>query len=249
MKDYFLILTLSIPLMLLGCNIHTRELHWGYEGDRGPEHWWRIKPEYSICRDGKNQSPVNIAEVEKADLTDIEFSYQDTSLKIIKTDYTVFLKYPPGSTFNANGRTYELIQFHFHAPSEHTVEKHTYAMEAHLVHTSPEGEPAVLGIFFVEGKYNNALGTLWENLPPKNVRRKISRKIIINAADLLPDDKTYFHYTGSLTTPPCNEGVKWYIMKTPVEASHKQISTFTSLFPQNTRPVQPLNDRVIQLSR
>ncbi len=248
MKGYFLVLTLAIPLMLLGCNIRSRKLQWGYEGERGPERWWKIKPEYSICKDGKNQSPVNIADVEKANLTDIEFSYQDTSLKIIKTEHTVFLKYPPGSTFKANGQTYELIQFHFHAPSEHTEKGQTFDMEMHLVHKSPEGELAVIGTFLVEGNYNSALGTLWENLPPKNIRRKISRNIIINAANLLPDDKTYFHYTGSLTTPPCTEGVKWYIMKTPVEVSKKQISTFTSLFPNNARPIQPLNGRLIQLS-
>ncbi len=227
----------------------AHEVHWGYEGEQGPQNWGSLKPEYALCGEGKSQSPINIANAQEAELAEIKFSYNDSGLKIINNGHTIQINYAPGSTVEIGGKTYDLLQFHFHTPSEHTVDGNAYNMEMHLVHKNAEGELAVVGVFMQEGASNPIIETLWSNLPEKENEEKDVSAVQINAANLLPADKAYYHYSGSLTTPPCSEAVNWNVLKTPVEVSSEQVATFAAIFKANARPVQPLNDRVLQVSK
>jgi carbonic anhydrase len=227
---------------------HGHSAHWGYEGEIGPAHWGDLSPEYSACKEGKMQSPVDITGAVKADLDDIEFNYNDVPLMIINNGHAIQVNYAGDSSIEVNGKEYKLLQFHFHGPSENTVNGKPYDMEAHLVHKSSDGELAVVAVFMKKGKKNDFIQTLWKYMPEEEGKERSVRSVKINASQLLPADKTYYSFTGSLTTPPCSEGVKWMVMKTPIEVSAKQIAKFSSIFEMNARPVQPLNGRIIKVS-
>lgn len=224
--------------------------HWTYEGDNGPVHWGELSPEFVICKTGKHQSPVDIKESKKAD-KEIAYKvdYKASPLKIINNGHTIQVNYAPGSTIAINGKTYQLLQFHFHHPSEHTFTGKDYPMELHLVHKNDKGELAVVGVFMSEGKENAAIKTIWDNLPDKvNVEKSVP-SVNINASELLPQMDSLFVYSGSLTTPPCSEDVSWNIVKSHIEVSKAQIDKFTSVVGKNARPVQPINDRQLQESK
>ena len=222
--------------------------HWTYGGSAGPGNWGKLKPEYSTCGAGVQQSPVDIAVSHSidADLSEIEFFYRPTNLNVLNNGHTIQANYGEGSTITVNGDNYELLQFHFHTPSEHTLNGEAYDMEVHLVHKNAEGKLAVVGIFMEEGSANNALEPVWQNMPAKaDITNKVA-SIKINGADLLPNDSSeYFHYKGSLTTPPCTESVSWYVLKTPTQVSAEQIEAFASLVQENARPTQPLHRRFV----
>ena len=225
--------------------------HWTYGGGAGPDNWGKLKPEYSTCGAGVQQSPIDIAVSNSidADLSEIEFFYRPTDLNVLNNGHTIQANYGEGSTITVNGDSYELLQFHFHAPSEHTLNGKAYDMEVHFVHKNTQGELAVVGIFMEKGSANAALETIWENMPAKaNTTHKLSG-ISIHGKDLLPGDASeYFHYKGSLTTPPCTESVSWYVLKTPIQVSAEQIDAFASLVPDNARPIQPLHRRFVLIA-
>lgn len=221
------------------------EVHWGYEGHEGPSHWGDMKPEYGTCKTGHEQSPVDIKGAAKGDGHNLEINYQPSALKVINNGHTVQVNYDAGSTFTLDGKTYNLVQFHFHTPSEYIVNGKAYPMEWHLVHKSDDGKLAVIGVFFKEGKKNDTLETVWKNLPKKVKEENVVSGVQINAKDLLPANYSHWHLAGSLTTPPCSEGVTWTVMQTPLEASKDQIKNWKSLFKVNARPVQPLHGRQI----
>ncbi|WP_461830086.1 carbonic anhydrase [Aquifex sp.] len=218
---------------------------WSYQGEKGPEHWGDIKPEYIMCKIGKNQSPVDIKRVVEAELKELEIHYKPGAHTIKNTGKTIKVLYESGSYVVIDGIKFELKQFHFHSPSEHTINGKSYPFEAHLVHADKDGNLAVIGILFKEGKKNPVIEELWKHVPSESGKEaKLPKKI--NAYELLPEKKKYYRYSGSLTTPPCTEGVRWIVMVEEVELSKEQIEKFRKLMGGDTnRPVQPLNARVI----
>ncbi len=226
------------------------EPHWGYTGHEGPEYWGELSPEFLTCRTGLSQSPIDVSDTVNADLGDIEFSYNNTPLKILNNGRTIKINYAPGSYIKAGGKVYQLLQFQFHSPSENIFHGVPYAMEAHLVHKSEDGQLGVVGVFMKEGRHNPFIQTLWDNLPHDINKEERHHNIMLNAYSLLPHNGTYYHWSGSLTTPPCSEGVQWYLFNEPIEVSSAQVEKFVSLVQHNARPVQPLHGRgVIKVSK
>ncbi len=218
--------------------------HWGYEGDAAPEHWGGMKEEYALCGSGKMQSPVDIRDDQAGALSAIEFNYQAVSNpQVVNNGHTIQVNYAAGSYAVIHGKRYDLLQFHFHSPSEHTLYGKPADMVAHLVHKAADGELAVVAVLFNKSSENAVLKPVWEGMPHHEGKGTVMATI--NAADLLPADHSYFHYVGSLTTPPCSEGVKWQVLKNPVSVSADQVAAFTGIFPHSVRPVQPLNTRSV----
>ena len=222
------------------------EVHWGYQGEGAPANWGELKPEFALCAKGLTQSPIDIAKTYKTKLDKIEFAYKETPLKIINNGHSVQVNYDPGSFVTIDGQKFELVQFHFHAPSEHTVKGAFYDMELHLVHKNDRGELAVVGVFMKKGKDNKVIQVLWDNLPKELNKENAVDGLSVNVSGLLPKDTNYYHYYGSLTTPPCSEGVNWSVVKTPIEVSEAQIEQFRkALGFDNNRPVLPVNKRFV----
>jgi carbonic anhydrase len=216
--------------------------HWTYEGEEGPSHWGELDPAYEICGTGKSQSPIDIAAPSEQDLANIVFHYQPSEVNILNNGHTVQVNYDPGSYIELDGVRYDVAQFHYHAPSEHEIDGKLFAAELHLVHKSADGKLAVAGLLLQAGTANAAFDPFINNLPAAT-SEVIDAGVKINAIDFLPSIQTTYRYSGSLTTPPCSEGVSWLVMTTPVELSAAQLSKLESLFEGNNRPVQPLNDR------
>ncbi len=219
--------------------------HWGYIGEQGPENWGKLSPEFSSCDLGTAQSPININSPIEANLDELEIDYQSSPLRIINNGHTIQVNYQSESVLKLDGETYKLVQFHFHHPSEHKVNSQNFPMELHLVHQNEKGSLAVLGVFLKQGKANKALESIWEVLPEKKGKEQIIPNVEINASELLPTDKEFYRYYGSLTTPPCSEKVNWIVYKKPIEVSVAQVQKFSKLFPLNARPVQNLNRRFL----
>lgn len=222
----------------------TDKAHWGYEGHEGPAHWGDLAAEYATCKTGKSQSPINITVARPAGLADIKFNYQPSALDVINNGHTIQVNYAEGSSLEVGGKQYKLLQFHFHSPSEHTVDGKPYDMVAHLVHQAADGQLGVIGVLMQKGKTNAVIDTIWANLPKQAGDHK-QADTRINVADLLPASHTYYNYSGSLTTPPCSEGVNWMVLQSPVEISAEQLAAFTNIISNNVRPVQPLHERSI----
>jgi carbonic anhydrase len=218
---------------------------WAYSGAEGPEHWGYLKTEYGSCMRGHQQSPIDIRDAHDADLPPIHFDYKPTALKVIDNGHTIQVNYDRNSSITVGNRRYELIQFHFHHPSEEEIEGRTYDMVVHLVHRDQDGKLAVVAVLLTKGRANAMLQELWQHLPEEKEKETLIHGVEINAADLLPADRGYYSFPGSLTTPPCTEGVSWFVLKTPTEVSSAEIMQFGALYPHNARPVQPLNRRTI----
>ena len=217
--------------------------HWSYEGEGGPQHWGDIETGFSACAKGKEQSPIDITKPIGQDVSNLVFHYhQPTQVHILNNGHTVQVNYDPGSSIDVEGIPYELKQFHFHAPSEHSINGTLADAELHLVHKNAKGGLAVVGVLIKKGADHPAFTPLLNSFPIKEgPEQQIHQNI--NAADLLPAQRTAYLYNGSLTTPPCTEGVKWFVLKKTIELSEKQLTTFTDIFRGNNRPVQILNKR------
>ena len=224
---------------------------WSYAGPAGPEHWGDLDPEYAACN-GKEQSPIDIRHTVKANLPAIRFEYKSGPLKIINNGYTaVRVNYPPGNgNFVIVGdKRYELTQFHFHRPSEEQLNGKSYDMVLHLMHQSSYAKIAGVAVFLKAGAPNATIRQLWRFMPPTPGKEQEIGGVAANPAGLLPPKMAYYTYMGSLTAPPCTEGVTWFVLKTPVEISPGQIAAFAKLYPHDVRPPQPLNGRIIQESQ
>ncbi|MCF6155647.1 MAG: carbonic anhydrase family protein [Candidatus Brocadia sp.] len=235
--------------LFAGVGEHIPSDHWDYEGEQGPDHWGELKREYCKCKTGDMQSPIGISITEKAKMENIIFHYYPTPLKIINNGHTIQVNYGKGSSISIGHKRFELIQFHFHTPSEHIIHGKHYDMEAHLVHKGEHGEIAVVAVLIEAGKENAFIKTLWSNFPKDVGKEHIVSDIRICASQLLPKNATgYYNYTGSLTTPPCNEIVNWFILKTPIEVSKAGVGKFSSIFKYDARPIQPVHGRVVKES-
>jgi carbonic anhydrase len=254
-----LVLILIVGLLLSACRANTPSAeqaaeptgteadqppHWTYEGEEGPENWGELDPAFATCDSGAQQSPIDISVPETEDLANIVFAYQPGEATAVNNGHTVQVNYDTGNYIEVDGQRYDLIQHHFHAPSEHTVGGRPYEAEIHFVHRNAEGQLAVVGILLEEGTDNAAFGPLVDALPAEEGAEQ-ALGAAINAADFLPVEQTTFRYSGSLTTPPCSEGVSWLVMTTPVQLAADQIASFETAFTGNNRPVQAQNDRLV----
>jgi carbonic anhydrase len=225
------------------------EKHWSYHGAGGPEHWAKLNPDFAACAQGKRQSPIDIKDGARLELEPIRFDYKPVPLRIVDSGHTVQVNYAEGSHITVAGERYELKQFHFHKPSEERVDGRWFDMVAHLVHRSADARLAVVAVLFEARQQPNAfLRALWPHLPLEAGREFAPAEVTIDATALLPETRTYFTYIGSLTTPPCTEGVLWIVLKTPLEVSPEQVAVFGKLYSANARPVQPANGRLIKES-
>lgn len=234
-------------ILLSACTqqkVETAPPHWTYEGEEGPSHWDELDESYAACG-GLYQSPIDIASSAQEDLANISLHYQPSEVSILNNGHTVQVNYDAGSYIEMDGARYDVTQFHYHTPSEHSIDGRSFAAEFHIVHKSADGKLAVIGILLEEGAKNNAYQPFVDNLPTQKSEAH-DAGVTINAADLLPTVQTTFRYSGSLTTPPCTEGVNWLLMTTPVELSAEQLHALESLFEEgNNRPVQPAHDRTL----
>lgn len=222
---------------------------WDYGKEHGPLHWGEIKPQFAQCTAGQRQSPIDIRKTEKADLPAIEFDYQPSPLRIVDNGHTVMVTYAAGSSIRVADVRYALKQFHFHRPSESMIHGRSYDMELHLVHADETGHLAVVAVLLEQGPENALVRELWKNVPREKEKEAVLEAVRINAADLLPGDRGYYTFEGSLTTPPCTEDVTWLVLKRPVTISAEEIAQFAKLYPRDARPAQPLHGRVVRESR
>jgi carbonic anhydrase len=221
--------------------------HWEYSGENGPEAWGQLRPEFSTCATGRRQSPIDIRDGIAVQLEPIAFEYRPSRFSVIDNGHTVQVDLPPGNTIGVLGRRFELKQFHFHRPSEERIQGKQYEMVAHLVHQDTEGRLAVVAVLLDRGAAQPLIQAVWNALPlEKHEAQAAPGTIDLN--QLLPEDRRYYTYMGSLTTPPCTEGVLWMVLKTPVPVSAEQIDIFAHLYPMNARPLQPAAGRLIKES-
>ena len=241
-------LLFAVALTALLMNALAEENHWGYEGEEGPNYWGELSDDYALCADGSAQSPIDISDAAELDLVDIEFNYGDTANRIFNNGHTIQVNVDEGSGIVYNGISYNLLQFHFHNPSEHTINGQAAAMEIHFVHQDPNsGALAVVGIMLTEGERGNeAYGAVFDHLPAEAGEPEASGNALSLAA-LLPPSRTFYTYQGSLTTPPCSEIVRWLLLDTPIELSGAQIDAFAAIHQGNARPIQPRGKRDLLL--
>ena len=224
--------------------------HWSYGGEGGPSHWAELDVANAACA-GKGQSPIDIhtTDARSTQLPALDFHYQPVPLRIVDNGHSIQVNYDPGSWLSLDGERYDLVQFHFHRPSEEEIDGKRFAMVAHLVHRDAAGHLAVVAVPLQPGDENALVETLWRNLPKAGEEEVTNAAVTINAASLLPATFGYYAYSGSLTTPPCSEGVRWLVLKTPTEVSDQEVSLFAARYPNNARPVQPLNGRQVLSSQ
>ena len=228
---------------------HDPKHSWDYGEALGPDHWGDLKPEFAMCKAGHRQSPIDIHDAKKADLPLIRFDYQSSSLRIIDNGHTIMVNYAPGSFMSVDGKRYELKQFHFHRPSEEKINGKAFDMCLHLVHVDQAGKLAVVTVLLREGPENPLVDELWKELPQEKEKEDRLDNIQIDVSRMLPSDRAYYTFSGSLTTPPCSEDVTWFVLKNPTPVSAQEIEKFSQLYRNNARPTQPLYDRVVQESQ
>ncbi len=217
---------------------------WSYDG-KGTD-WGTLSKDYAVCSSGKEQSPINIqtGDIPRAELSIPKINWKSFTPEIVNNGHTIQVNTDGKAGFTkVNGKKYQLLQFHFHHGSEHTLNDEQSPMEVHFVHQSEEGDLLVVGAMIEEGEENQALKALWSNIPEKKVSEKLAEKF--DSYSLIPEDHAAFRYKGSLTTPPCTEIVTWNLMEKPVTASKEQIEAFAKLYPNNFRPVQDVNRRFV----
>lgn len=248
----------SLPLLALlalaaGCSHAPKSQHWSYEGPAGPARWAELTSAYAACREGHRQSPVDIATGTAVRLTGEEkrralrmyLTRPRGAASEVNTGHTIQVNHAGGDTLEIGGTPYALVQYHFHAPSEHTVDGRQFPMEVHFVHQAADGRLAVVGVLLVDGQDNPALEATWSHMPRQKGAEASLEQAQVAMEGLLPAVRTAWRYEGSLTTPPCSEGVEWLVMNTPVEVGAGQIARFRAIVHDNHRPTQPLNGRVV----
>ena len=225
--------------------------HWGYAGDGAPEHWADLSPDNKQCAVGTRQSPIDIRDGIKVELEKVQFDYRPSGFAVLDNGHTIQVNLAPGNTLTVMGRRFELIQFHFHRPSEERINGRQFDMVVHLVHKDAEGRLGVLAVLLERGPDNRSqslIQTVWNNLPLEK-NQALTAPGLLDVGQLLPEDRAYFTYMGSLTTPPCSEGVLWMVMRQPVQLSANQIAIFGRLYPMNARPIQAASGRLIKESQ
>jgi carbonic anhydrase len=244
MKTLLKLAALAMPLLAQNPGAPV----WSYEGANGPAHWGELRPEYSACSAGREQSPVDIRKAEAAKLPPLQFDYKSAQLKLINTGHTVQVNFPAGNWLTVGDSRYELKQIHFHRPSEERIDGQPSEMVIHLVHANAKGETAVVAILLRSGSANALIQKIWAVIPKTVGQEQQIARTQIDPSGFFPPNRAYYTYRGSLTTPPCTENVTWLVLETQQPVSEAQVRTFGRLFPANARPVQPLDGRVIKKS-
>lgn len=239
---------LAMAFFSLSSHADGTHKHWNYErGHEGPMHWAELDPSFETCGKGQLQSPIDIRQAVKATLPALQFTYNPVPPNLTNNGHTIQVNVPPGQTLTVGDQTYELLQFHFHTPSEEAVNGKRAAMVAHFVHKNAAGQLGVIGVLIQPGKTNAAYAPVFDHLPRKGEHITVD-DLQLNLGALLPANKAYYQYAGSLTTPPCSEGVNWMVLKEPVRLGAEQIKTFRRIFNANARPIQPGHGRLIKES-
>lgn len=241
---FILMAQMALVIAALAMVVRAQEAHWGYEGETGPEYWGALSEEFALCESGRAQSPIDLAGATAVELVGIEFNYGESAGHIVNNGHTIQINVAEGSDIVYNGIRYDLLQFHFHHPAEHTIEGQAAPLEAHFVHQDRNsGNLAVVGIMLNEGvEENETWAAVFDQLP-QEAGASPAAGVILNLADFLPERRAYTTYQGSLTTPPCSEIVRWLILDEAVVVSVAQIEAFAALYEGNARPTAPLGER------
>lgn len=240
-KQELLLAAAAVPPMPRHSN------HWSYEGETGPANWGKINSNWAKCGTGNRQSPIDLRDGMKVDLEQITFDYHPSGFNVVDNGHTIQVAVGMGNYITVQNRTYELVQFHFHRPSEERINGKGTEMVVHLVHKDSEGKLAVVAVLLQRGAQNSMIQTVWNNLPLEK-HDTVTPAVTLDVNEILPERRDYFTYMGSLTVPPCNEGVLWLVMKNPMPASPAQMALFSRLYPLNARPIQASSGRVIKES-
>ena len=221
------------------------QAHWDYMGVEGPEHWGMLTNEYMTCEMGHRQSPINITMTHHGDHQQkLVFHYQTSELHELNNGHTIQVSHASGCRVELNERDYKLRQFHFHAPSEHHIEGKAFPMEMHLVHQDEKGHVLVLAVMLEADLASPVLTKLWNWLPDQ-IGQEVTIPLQLSIAEILPTDTHHYTYSGSLTTPPCTEGVQWIVLKEPIHIAQHDVDRFVGIIGHNARPIQPLEGRHI----
>ena len=243
--------TIAINVGILAVTAYTvntfanTKAHWGYSGSQGPSNWSSLDKKYHMCSEGKNQSPINISNTIDSKLEKIVFNNSANGTQFVNNGHTVQANFAKGSSIEIDSDTYNLLQFHFHTPSENIIDGKSYPLEMHMVHANSAGNLAVVGVMFEEGKKRNEKMKKVLRALPLDAEDENDFETGVMAYDFLPSSKEYFRFNGSLTTPPCSEGVKWFVIKKPVSISDGQLKQIQDVMGKNNRPLQPKNSRAI----
>ena len=246
---------LSLILMVcVSCYAASSQLvHWSYHGKTGPSHWGQLAEVFKTCGDGKTQSPINISSAKSETGAAIEFHYGSYPLRLINTGHglkVLFDQASPGPYINYNGERYDLLQLHFHTPSENHLFGYAFPMEVHLVHQSATGKLLVIGVFLNRGKANHYLQQLLTRIPKAKNSPQDDSTVTLNPMELLPANHSYYQFMGSLTTPPCTEGLTWIVMRQPIFVSRQQVNTYKNkVIKMSARPIQKLNGRQVMFHK
>jgi carbonic anhydrase len=236
----------TAALVALAWIAAATQTHWGYEGKDGPQHWGELSSRFAECSEGHHQSPIDIRNATPSELRALEVHYRAVPLQALNNGHTIALDVPRGSRLIAHGHTYRLVQLHFHAPSEEAIDGQRHALVAHLTHEDSAGRKVVVAVLFDVGGENAALAPLFDALPKTPGEKVALPGHAIRLDELLPSRMGYFEYEGSLTTPPCTERVRWFVLKQPVTLSARQLAKFRALYPNNARPLQPTGGRLVR---
>ncbi|MFT5143704.1 MAG: carbonic anhydrase [Rhodothermales bacterium] len=239
-------LFVAVVLAAAACAPADSGIHWSYSGQDGPENWGSLSADFEACSTGQRQSPINLTGFNDTDLPALKIVYETGGSVVLNNGHTIQVNYDAGSQVEIDGTTFTLLQYHFHSPSENQINGVSYPMEVHLVHADAQGNLAVIGVMFEEGTPSASLAQVWD-AAPATAGESVPLTQATSAGDLLPMEREYYRFDGSLTTPPCSEGVKWVVMKEAVSASAAQVEHFSELMHHaNNRPLQPVNGREIQ---
>jgi carbonic anhydrase len=240
----------QIGLLLLALVAFTssalaeEDVHWTYSGEHGPEHWGELSKAFAACSEGKNQSPIDIVDPIDADLAPISLAYPGSMIAVVNNGHTLQVNVGPGNSLELDGQTFELLQFHLHSPSEHRIQGELFALEAHFVHRNDRGELAVVAALFREGPESYGIARIEASAPAKAGTSQPMDTPITKLV-IMPESTAHYRYSGSLTTPPCSEGVRWLVLKAIGTVSKEQVEEFVKIIGEDARGPQPLNGRLV----
>ena len=241
-------LAMALACSGLTCAAYASDaVHWSYSGDTGPQHWGTLSEDFAACQKGKNQSPIDIIteDMVEAELDPLILEYKGQSTEIVNNGHALQLGVSAGSVMKVEGQVFKLIQFHMHSPSEHKIDGESFPLEVHFVHQNDAGELAVVGLLYREGERHAELWEIGQKAPSAGN----SIPFVKQLKDVFPNAKyevtDYYRYEGSLTTPPCSEGLRWYVYPTVGTVSREQIDSYVKLIGEDARPSQPLNARMV----
>ena len=235
---------LGFSISLTGGSTAEEDVHWGYSGEHGPEQWGELSEAFEACSDGHFQSPIDIVDPIEADLGSIGLAYRGSTTSVLNNGHTLEVEVDEENSLTIDGKTFVLEQFHVHSPSEHRIEGESFPLEAHFVHQNDRGELAVVGVLFREGPRNEGLATIGGSAPAR-AGGSVSIAMRIVDLEIVPKESAYYRYSGSLTTPPCTEGILWLVLKTKMAISEDQVAGFVKLMGEDARGPQPLNGRLV----